>query len=413
MKKRKLFSTVVTGALIAAQMTMSVMAATGSVNTDVTTKNAVIRVQVPTKLGVAVDEFETAGDGSQIYSEEFGIKNFSTVPVHVSTESVVVVGTDVTLKATKDEVVEDAAKKGNAWLAVAAKTAADKYGSGTIADLTETSSNVTTVNPADGKSKQEFYLDKGTGNVEYKLQIADTDVPSYAEFYELTEDTTITDDTKLATALKASDIYVVASADATTNGANVSKLEKDSTATYAGTNKYYKAATTASVPAASKNYVYAGQTTVGGEAGFRFVGKLSTGKSGGWTKNDFTSITINYDITGVQGSAYELVKDSCTYGLYKEAAVSFSADGVITLTNFNGANYASLSINDGTDDYTLNDADPADGEWVWDSDDSSSVKTFTLGSNWTSYILGKTITVTVNLQNGTTMESTPVAVPTN
>lgn len=196
MKKRKLFSTVVTGALIAAQMTMSVMAATGSVNTDVTTKNAVIRVQVPTKLGVAVDEFETAGDGSQIYSEEFGIKNFSTVPVHVSTESVVVVGTDVTLKATKDEVVEDAAKKGNAWLAVAAKTAADKYGSGTIADLTETSSNVTTVNPADGKSKQEFYLDKGTGNVEYKLQIADTDVPSYAEFYELTEDTTITDDTK-------------------------------------------------------------------------------------------------------------------------------------------------------------------------------------------------------------------------
>lgn len=137
------------------------------------------------------------------------------------------------------------------------------------------------------------------------------------------------------------------------------------------------------------------------------------GKSGGWTKNDFTSITINYDITGVQGSAYELVKDSCTYGLYKEAAVSFSADGVITLTNFNGANYASLSINDGTDDYTLNDADPADGEWVWDSDDSSSVKTFTLGSNWTSYILGKTITVTVNLQNGTTMESTPVAVPTN
>lgn len=61
----------------------------------------------------------------------------------------------------------------------------------------------------------------------------------------------------------------------------------------------------------------------------------------------------------------------------------------------------------------MNDADPADGEWVWDSDDSSSVKTFTLGSNWTSYILGKTITVTVNLQNGTTMESTPVAVPTN
>lgn len=119
------------------------------------------------------------------------------------------------------------------------------------------------------------------------------------------------------------------------------------------------------------------------------------------------------DDMGEQGSAYELVKDSCTYGLYKEAAVSFSADGVITLTNFNGANYASLSINDGTDDYTLNDADPADGEWVWDSDDSSSVKTFTLGSNWTSYILGKTITVTVNLQNGTTMESTPVAVPTN
>lgn len=87
-------------------------------------------------------------------------------------------------------------------------------------------------------------------------------------------------------------------------------------ATYDSNNTYYSMDTDATVPAASKVYAYAEQETVGGETEFRFIGKLSTGKQSGWTAADFSAITIAYDVTGVQASAYDEVKDDCVRGLY-------------------------------------------------------------------------------------------------
>lgn len=59
MRNKKLVSTVVASALVATTMAMPVMAADGGkVEVDVTTKDAIIRVAVPTALAVAVDQFE-------------------------------------------------------------------------------------------------------------------------------------------------------------------------------------------------------------------------------------------------------------------------------------------------------------------------------------------------------------------
>lgn len=78
MKAKRFLSTVVAGALVAAQMAMPVMAADGGeVEVDVTTRTAVIRVEVPTTLAIAVNQFEKGDTGSQVYSEAFDITNKS------------------------------------------------------------------------------------------------------------------------------------------------------------------------------------------------------------------------------------------------------------------------------------------------------------------------------------------------
>lgn len=66
MKRKKLMATAVASALAAAQMVMPVAAATGGGSVDVNVQNTdtVLRVQVPTDLVVAVDEYEIAKDGS-------------------------------------------------------------------------------------------------------------------------------------------------------------------------------------------------------------------------------------------------------------------------------------------------------------------------------------------------------------
>ena len=57
MKVKRILSTVVASALVAAQMAMPVMAADGGeVDVDVTTKTDLIRVQVPTTLELAVTQ---------------------------------------------------------------------------------------------------------------------------------------------------------------------------------------------------------------------------------------------------------------------------------------------------------------------------------------------------------------------
>ena len=81
MKRKKVLSMLTAGAL-AATMVMPVMAADGgSFDVNVTTKTGILRVEVPTTLAIAVDQFETSDTGTQIYSGEFPIANRSEVNV--------------------------------------------------------------------------------------------------------------------------------------------------------------------------------------------------------------------------------------------------------------------------------------------------------------------------------------------
>ena len=67
MKTKKVLSTAVASALVAAQMVMPVMAAGGvSVDVPVTTKTAVIRVELPTTTAISIDQFMMDTSGTQI-----------------------------------------------------------------------------------------------------------------------------------------------------------------------------------------------------------------------------------------------------------------------------------------------------------------------------------------------------------
>ncbi len=104
MKRKKLMATAVASALAAAQMVMPVAAATGGGSVDVNVQNTdtVLRVQVPTDLVVAVDEYEIAKDGSQISSAAFEMVNKSAVPVSVAVTSTATLGSGITLAATNE-----------------------------------------------------------------------------------------------------------------------------------------------------------------------------------------------------------------------------------------------------------------------------------------------------------------------
>lgn len=89
--------------------------------------------------------------------------------------------------------------------------------------------------------------------------------------------------------------------------------------------------------------------------------------------------------------------------------VSLNTNGIISVTNLDGALWQSMSLNDGTKDWPLTTG--TDGEWEW-GDAKDAKKQFTLGSNWTSgYLAGKTAKVKVTLKNGSTIESAPVTFP--
>lgn len=325
MKRRKLMATAVAGMLAAAQMVMPVAAATGSGSVDVDVENTdtVLRVQVPTDLKVAVDEYEMAKDGSQISSAAFEMVNKSAIPVSVAVESTATLGTGITLAAT-DELDST---KDEMWLAVAAQTEADKYGVEKIGDLTSKSANVTTFNSSK-KAAQTFYLAEATGNVVYKFVEVTTagEVPegdSFGEYHALTPMTVATAGTSeqddLDDLLAAGDVYVVKKDDS-----SVTKVEKGSTATWANTNDYYTAAAAVTPltnpPIPVGKYVYAEMetaATTGGEAAFRYIGKLSTHKQN-WDNTNFTKVAISYTITGLNSSVYSeaVTAKDVVYGLY-------------------------------------------------------------------------------------------------
>ncbi len=323
MKRKKLMAAAVASALAAAQMVMPVAAASGSGSVDVDVENTdtVLRVQVPTDLVVAVDEYEIAKDGSQISSAAFEMVNKSAVPVSVAVTSTATLGTGITLAATNE--VDNTADE--MWLAVAAQTAKDKYGVEKIGDLTSKSANVATFDATSKAAAQTFYLAEAGGDVVYNFVDVATagDVGegnSFGEYHALTAVTlnSGTEQTDLEAAIAAGDVYVVAQADST-----VTKIEKGSSGvTHAATNDYYTAAA-ASTPLANipvGKYIYAEMSTAaaaGGEAAFRYVGKLSTNKQN-WSATDFSKIVIAYTINGLNSTAYTeaVAAKNVTYGLY-------------------------------------------------------------------------------------------------
>ena len=113
---------------------------------------------------------------------------------------------------------------------------------------------------------------------------------------------------------------------------------------------------------------------------------------------DWSGLTETAPVVNVVWS----VKDPFVTG----PQVNLNTSGVISIANLDGTLYSSMSLNDGTNDWPLVSA--TDGTWVWD-DAADAKKEFTLASNWMpSYLAGKTVVITVNLKDGTSITSAPV-----
>lgn len=370
MKGKKLVSVLTAGAL-AATMAMPVMAADGgTIDVDVTTKTGILRVEVPTTLAIAVDQFETTDAGSQVYSEEFTIANKSEVNVKVNVTSTATVGSSVTLAAKRADVATAAGANGTAWLAVAASLDGTDYeATSDLGKLNEASVNVTTFakNGTATTAAQTFYLKKGQANsAAYKLLVPSEDGKnndvSYAQFYKLTEITAVTDSTTLQTAVDASDVYEIASADqAAPDGKSVTKIVKGSTATFTAGSKYYTAAEAPTPTTDLKSadiYAYGemSKESAGADAAFRYIGALSSNKEV-WDASDISKINIAYTIQGIPQSTYDAADaDGITYGLYKEklAAAYTELNGVswISLDGAKGFAAAPSSLTIGGDEKT-------------------------------------------------------------
>lgn len=340
MKGKKMLS-MLTASALAATMVMPVMAADGGeVDVDVTTKTGILKVEVPTTLAIAVDQFETSNVGTQIYSDEFTIENKSEVNVKVGVTSTATVKDGVALAAKRADVDTATAAGGTAWLAVAAKKSASNYeaagGNDNFANLNEAAANVTTFakNGTATTAAQTFYLKKSAASsATYTLLKPSADGKNndinYAQFYKLTALTTQpTTDATLQTAVNASDVYVVVTANAGNDGETVEKIEKGTTIgtpgpAYDGDNTYYTAAAAPTAKAdlkAADIYVYGEmeKAAADADAAFRYIGELSTNKEL-WDATDISKIKIAYTIQGLPQSTYDdAVTEGITYGLYKE-----------------------------------------------------------------------------------------------
>lgn len=348
MRNKKLLSTVVASALVATTMAVPVMAADGGeVDVNVDTRTAVIRVEVPTSLEVAVNQFEKGDTGSQIYSEPFGIKNKSEIPVKVSVGSTASLASTnpITLVATKAAAGSSTAEGGEAWLAIAAQTSTGKYiETGDIKDLTETDRNVTTfAAKSDDATKavadQMFYLSAVANPTVTYTKLAPTTEEavktaqntSYAQIHQI-EAISFSDatdqagsQTELDAKIAAGNVYKIVTAGSTDT---ITLIEKGKSETYDETATgvvYYedKGVVLRTAIAKDKVYVY-GEAGDGGSTAFRYIGKLGEGKET-WTKDDISAIQIKYDIAGVTATRYAEVSSSTENplinGLYKEPQV--------------------------------------------------------------------------------------------
>lgn len=355
--KKRLLSTIAATTLIAAQVVTPVMAADGTIDVDLSDKEAVIRVVVPTALEIAVDQFETVDTGSQIYSEPFTMENKSAVPVKVNVDSTVTLGTiqpDLVAKVS-DVNPASASANGKAWLAVAAQTSTGKYieeANKAVGDLTEANGNVAVFDASSKKANQQFYLAKGSGNAAYKVLDYDTatangaKIPAYAKYYKLTSET-LANDAALQAKVDAGDVYYEATTGAGTNGNTLTKIAKGTPGVTKDANStYYSVATTTSTPGATGQWVYAEMGTSGANTAFRYIGKLEDAKTS-WSKDDIKKIKIEYDIDGVTASNYTKFSKNCTYGLYSAPGTDMSAGatkGTIQYTTANVSKVVSINL---------------------------------------------------------------------
>lgn len=421
-KSKKAASAVALSVILAAQSLMSVSAAGGSITADMSTKSPVIRVEVPTKMAVSVNEFEMGDTGSQITSGVFTMKNMSEIPVKVNVSSEATVGANTVLVATKKAAQDstDAAKPAM-WLAAVAAikdnsgtleytTATDK----TVGGLAGTEDNSTAFGTKDASNKskavQNFYLQAATGATYEGIfggEVAAAGIGG-ADFYELEEITTVNNAATAATAAATQDIYI-GTAPAANTPSTLTKVEKgtaESSITWSGSPKAYKlkdAPTKEADLAASTPYLYIKNATApasGGAAAFRYAGALSGAKLG-WSTTDLVSITITYDIVGISSTAYTDVAKADGSGL----AYGFKADDTLTLAG--SVLTAKIKVTDfqsGT--LKLGDVvgalDETAGEWGGADD----AVTFTLNDTWMNALKGKTFEVSVILKSGNTITKT-------
>lgn len=332
-RSKKFLSAAVVSALAAAQMVMPVMAEGGSFDVNVDTKTPIIRVVVPTSMQIAVNQFEMGDAGSQIYSSDFDMENKSQIPVKVTVTSTATLKSGNSLLESKADVATAAA--GEAWLAMASKTGASSYASGSataLADLTEANDNVTTF-VQDGATtaiaEQKFYL-KQPGTMAYQLLNANQSASKieYAQFYKLTPET-VSAQADFDTLHAAKDLYV--GTGAATNDQALDFAAKGDSTVYAAGKVYYSVATAPTAKSAIADnhtdlYVYSNATTdAAGKAGFRYIGKLS-GAQETWTKDDITKVNVAYDIVGVEGTRYTAIagESGFSYGRRKSAAPSIT-----------------------------------------------------------------------------------------
>lgn len=420
-KCKKLMSAAVVSAIIAAQTLMPVSAAgnTGKIESDISTKTPILRVQVPTSMAIAVDEFTSSGDESQISSAEFAMENKSEIPVKVTVESTLDYDkTKVSLALTKASI-EDSTKD-EAWVAAVAMTDAGKYtadGSAGV-DLAGTEDNVSTFGGS-SKVKQSFYLKETATSLKF-IKGDGTDLPKqikaadlgFAQAYKLTQQAAaLSDLVALEALVAAGDVYYInTTAFGTVADTNAIKLiEKGGTVEAADFNATYTYYTVVdadkdgvvlgelgdAVKTDNSVYVYTDATAhADGKAGFRYIGALSGHKTG-WSNEDLKKVTINYTITGLPTTVYTeaAANNGLKYGYKKDDTLTF-ADGVIT------AKIKVADFKDGT--LKLGDVvgnlDTKAGAWGGGDD----AVTFTLNQAWADALKGQTFEVTVNLNSGDT-----------
>ncbi len=415
MRNRKLFSTVMATTLAVTTMAMPVMAADGEVDVNLTTKKAVMRVQVPTSMAVEIDQYAIDEAGCQIACvDEFDMKNLSEMAVKVVVDSTVTLKSGVTLASGK-EAASGSASGDVAWLAVAAQTSGDVYDDKNTTDvetcgtLSELNANVTTFSQSsatEGKAEQTFYLAKGNGTPSYKMVTSgDAAKVKFARFYELTGEMASGDAVKEK--LKESDVYV-ASGDAITK---YEKGTEDTSVTFTdGTHKGYVISGDAVDATGNGKYMYGEMANADGkgEAAFRYVGNLSEVNGEQWSKEKIQGIHIAYDISGVTADTYTEAEESCTYGLYQGVQgpkISLSSTGYITITGLTAEkNYKSLDV-----DYDDGNIAVGDGT-VWNTENYDASEGGDLGiqlsDEWKTWLSGQTITVNFTLTDNSKISAT-------